>query len=326
MHISSPRLLVVLLSGLTLAGCIGEAEWALAPTAELPGGPGVVEERARMTSFQGLSSGLPANAVPRGIAHLDGTVYLVVDGQLFSLASAAQVWSAVVLPLAAGERVTSITRVDLALFVTTTEGLVRLDWGEAAAVRVAAAPKAASALLKKGSELLLATSSGLFVSKDKGASFTLRSSAAVFTRPLKALVGAPAATRIFAAGETGGLFHSDDAGATWIGGLVSGEVQAISAAGEFVLVQTASGTVRSDNYGNTFHPASVGAQPLGFGFSGKKAFAGKMTGVRVSDDGGKVWRDGNEGLPPASQVRSLWVAGPAVVAATATQLFVAELF
>lgn len=55
-------------------------------------------------------------------------------------------------------------------------------------------------------------------------------------------------------------------------------------------------------------------------------FAGTMTGVRVSDDGGAVWRDGNEGLPPSTQVKSLWVAGPAVIAATATQLFVAELF
>ena len=51
-----------------------------------------------------------------------------------------------------------------------------------------------------------------------------------------------------------------------------------------------------------------------------------MNGVRVSDDGGKVWRDGNEGLPASVNVSSLWVAGPAVVAATATQVFVAELF
>lgn len=141
------------------------------------------------------------------------------------------------------------------------------------------------------------------------------------------LVGSTAAQRIFAAGQTGGLFYSDDAGATWVGGLVEGDVQALSAAGEFVLVQTATvGTMRSDNYGNTFHPVAVGAQPLGFGFSGKRVFAGTMTGVRISDDGGKVWRDGNDGLPAAVQVSSLWVAGPSVVAATATQLFVAQLF
>ncbi len=326
MHISSSRLFGVLLSGLVLSGCTGEAEWALAPTTGETPATVPVEERARMTSFQGLSSGLPSNAAPRGIAHLDGTVYLVVDGQLFSLASGATAWLPVILPLAATEKVTSITRVELSLFITTTEGLVRLDWGDAVAVRLAAAPKAASALLKKGTELLLATSSGLFASKDKGATFTLRSSGALFSQPLKALVGASAATRIFAAGAAGGLFYSDDAGATWTGGLVTGDVQAISAAAEFVLVQTSTGTLRSDNYGNTFHPATVGAQPLGFGFSGKRAFAGTMNGVRVSDDGGKIWRDGNEGLPPSANVRSLWVAGPAVVAATATQLFVAELF
>lgn len=320
MHIRSP--LVVLLSGLALLGCVGEAEWALEPTATP--GPNMVpvEERSKMTSFQGLSSGLPANAAPQGIAHLDGTVYLVVDGQLFSLASGAKSWSALTLSLAATEKVTSVTRVDLSLFITTTEGLVRLDWGEMVAARLAAGPKASVALVKKGTELLVATSSGLFASKDKGMTFALRSS-----QPLKALVSSSAAQRIFAASGTGALLFSDDAGATWTGGLVAGEVKALSAAGEFVLVQTATaGTLRSDNYGNTFHATTVGAQPLGFGFSGKRAFAGTMSGVRVSDDGGKVWRDGNEGLPPASQVSSLWVAGPAVVAATATQLFVAELF
>jgi hypothetical protein len=328
MHIHSLRFPGVLLSGLVLLGCTGEAEWALTadPKTEAPAGTPATEERGRMTSFQGLSSGLPMNAAPRGIAHLDGTVYLVVNGQLFSLASAAQAWTAVSLPLAATEKVTSVTRVDLSLFITTTEGLLTLEWGDSVAMRRAAAPKGVSALLKKGTELLVATSSGLFVSKDKGATFSLRSSATVFSRPVKALVGAPAAVRIFAAGETGGLYFSDDAGVTWATGLVSGDVQALSAAGAFVLVQTSAGTQRSDNYGNTFHPATVGAQPLGFGFSGTRAFAGTMTGVRISDDGGKVWRDGNEGLPTSAQVSALLVAGPAVVAATSTQVFVAELF
>lgn len=130
----------VLLSGLVLLGCTGEAQWVLTegPKTEVPAAP--VDERARMTSFQGLSSGLPSNAVPHGIAHLDGTVYLVVDGRLFGLGSGAKAWSTVSLPLAASEKVTSVTRVDLSLFITTTEGLVRLDWGDAVAVRLVAAP------------------------------------------------------------------------------------------------------------------------------------------------------------------------------------------
>ena len=219
-----------------------------------------------------------------------------------------------------------MTRVELALYITTSEGLLRLDWSDTLATRLPAAPKSASALLKKGSELLVATSSGLFASKDKGLTFTLRSGAALFAQPLKALVGSAAAARIFAAAQTGGLYFSDDSGASWNLGLVDGDVQALGAAGAFVLVQTSTGTHRSDNYGTTFHPIAVGAQPLGFGFSGTRAVAGTMGGVRVSDDGGKVWRDGNEGLPAAAQVSSVWVAGPAVVAATANQVFVAGLF
>ena len=176
-----------------------------------------------------------------------------------------------------------------------------------------------TALVKKGSELLAATPAGVFASKDRGTTFAQRA-AKVFAR----LVASAAATRIFAADA--GLWFSDDAGATWQTGLVAGEVKALSAAAEFVLAETTAGTQRSDNYGNTFHPVAIGAQALGFGFSGKRAFAGTMGGVRVSDDGGKTWRDGNDGLPAATQVKSVWVAGPAVIAASPTQVFVAELF
>ncbi len=327
MHIYSFRLFAVLSS--VLLGCAGEAEWSLVEGRPSQPAPAVTappaQERAKMTSFQGLSMGLPSSAAPRGIAHLDGTVYLVIDGQLFSLASGAKAWSAVVLPLAPAERVTSVTRVDLSLYLTTTDGLFRLVWGEAAAVRLPA-PKNGWALVKKGGELLLATSAGLFASKDKGQSFTLRSAGAPFSGPGLALVASAAAQRIFAAGAGGGLFFSDDAGERWTSGLVAGEVRAVAASGAYVLVETAAGTLRSDNYGNTFHPASVGAPPAGFGFSGPRAFAGTLGGVRISDDGGKSWRDGNDGLPAATQVRSVWVAGPAVVAATATEVFVAELF
>ncbi len=318
MHIR-PAVVVLLLTG-----CVGEAEWALGTgpqvTPETPTTP--VEVRARMTSFQGLSSGLPASANPHGIAHLDGTVYLVVDGQLFSLASAAKEWTVVALPLNAAEKVTSISRVDLSLYLTTTDGLLRLDWGKDGVARLAGAPAGGVALLKKGSELLLATSAGLFASSDKGVTFKVRSPTAALT----VLVGSSAAQRIFGVVAFKKLMHSDDAGATWTAAAVTGEVQALAAAGAYVLVQTAVGTQRSGNYGNTFKAATVGAQPFSFGFSGTRVFAGTMTGVRVSDDGGAVWRDGNEGLPPSTQVKSLWVAGPAVIAATATQLFVAELF
>lgn len=316
------RILLPLLSGLALLGCVGEAEWQLEPSGEnAPAAvPTAPEERSKLTSFQGLSSGLPANANPAGIAHLDGTVYLVVDGALFSLPTGAKAWTQVALELAVGERVTSVTRVDLALLIATSEGLLKQEFGDEKATRVANAPKGAVAVVKKGSELLAATPSGVFASKDRGTTFTVRS-----TRAFSALVASAASARMFAV-DAGGLVFSDDVGATWKSGLVEGQVKALSAAGEFVLVETTAGAQRSDNYGTTFHPVTIGAQALGFGFSGKKAFAGTMTGVRVSDDGGKSWRDGNEGLPAATQVKSVWVAGPAVIAATPTQVFVAELF
>src|SRR5471032_1692736 len=102
MHTPS-RFLVVTASSLALFGCMGEADWSLQPpTAADPTTPTAVDAPARLSSFQGLSSGLPEKAKPVGIAHLDGTVYLVVAGQLFSLGSGAQTWSPVTLPLNAG--------------------------------------------------------------------------------------------------------------------------------------------------------------------------------------------------------------------------------
>ena len=325
MHTPS-RFLVVVLSGLALLGCAGEAEWTMQGGAPAAPAKAPTSDGSHLSSFQGLSSGLPANPRPTAIAHLDGTVYLVVEGQLFRLVAGGKAWTPVALPLAATEKVTSVVRIDLSLYVSTSEGLLRYDWTSEKTVRLTGAPRGGSAMVKKGAELLLASTDGLFASRDQGVTFVKRSAAALFSQPIRALAASPGALRMFAAAEVGGLFYSDDLGATWSSGLVVGEVKALSAAGEFVLVETASGTFRSDNYGNTFNAATVGGQALSFGFSGTKAFAGTMTGVRISDDGGKVWRDSNEGLPASSQVSALFVAGPAVIAATATQVFVAELF
>ena len=185
MHIHS-RLLTVLLSGLALLGCVGEAEWSLEPPPADPAAAvGAPDARTHVSSFQGLSSGLPANAALQGIAHLDGTVYLAVGGSLFSLGAGSKAWAQVSLPLNAGEQVTSVTRVDLALYVTTSQGLLRLDWGNETPSRLTAAPPHGALLVKKGGELLLATTDGLFASSDEALTFSKRSGAAFFSRPLK---------------------------------------------------------------------------------------------------------------------------------------------
>src|SRR5437588_432380 len=94
-----PLFVLSALSGLALLGCVAEADWAGAPVTDSPAPSGTTDPRSHLSSFQGLSSGLPSDMLPSAIAHLDGTVYLVVDGQLFSLASAATAWTTVGLPL-----------------------------------------------------------------------------------------------------------------------------------------------------------------------------------------------------------------------------------
>ena len=143
-------------------------------------------------------------------------------------------------------------------------------------------------------------------------------------QPVKTLVASPAAVRIFALVGSK-LWHSDDSGASWDTGLVGGDVAAIEAEGEFVLLQTSSGALRSDNYGNTFHPLDLGVAAVTFAASGTKAFAGTMSGMRVSDDSGVTWRDSSAGLPAGTPVMQLYLAGGALVASTGQAVYVAQV-
>lgn len=307
---------------LVLSGCVGEAEFQLGgapvtPEPVLPGG----EKPVQVGTFQGLSEGLPPARLG-GTAQLDGALYAVASEGLYRLPTGSKTWEAVALGTS---KATSVSRLDTALWVTTLDGVWRLGLGDDAFGRVAGSPFVAShALVRKGSELLLATSSGLLASSDRGATWTTRSTAAPFTAAVTALVASPAATRIFALQGTK-LWHSDDAGATWASGLVGGEVKAIGAEAEVVLLQTSNGALRSENYGNTFYPLDVGATAQSFAASGKRAFAGTMMGMRVSDDSGKTWRDSSAGLPAGVPVMQLFLAGGSLVASTGDAVYVATV-
>lgn len=309
-----------ILTLLCLAGCAGEAEFQLQPTGGLKVGPGV-EGPAQVGTFQGLSEGLPPARLG-GTAQFDGFLYAVASDGLYRLPSGSKTWEAVALP----SKASSVTRLDTTLWVTSSQGgLLVLRLGDEAFSAVAGAPLVPSyALIKKGAELLLATTSGLMASADRGATWSVRNAAPIFMQPVSTLVAAAAATRVFALVGTK-LWHSDDAGATWSTGLVGGEVKAISAEGEFALVQTSQGTLRSDNYGNTFHPLDLGATAQSFAASGKRAFAGTMMGMRVSDDSGLTWRDASAGLPSGAPVMQLFLAGASLVASTGDAVYVAQV-
>jgi len=316
------------MSFLVLSACSGEASWTLAdaPAGGPEGGAGGgAAASTRLSTFQGLSDGLPADAAPQALAQLDGKLYLSTAAGVFSLPSTGRTWAAEALPLRSGEQVTSLARVDLSICVTTTQGLWVRAYTDEAFTLVASAPAGAFGLAKKAGELFLATSSGLHVSTDKGATWKRRFSGAPFTTTSGQFVAAAAQARLFVVDAAGKVWSSDDDGATWETGVITGTVKTLSAGGPVVLAMTATQTLRSDNYGNTFHPVSTDWSPLAVAVTPSWAFAGTMNGVRVSDDGGATWRDGSAGLPASSEVRALFTAGNALLAHAKGTIYLASV-
>lgn len=313
-----------------LFGCVGEAEWALQPASN--DGVDLGTDGVNVSAFSGLTQGLPG-ATLNGLTQMNGRLYAVSMGGLYGLDTGASVWESVALPLRPTEKVTSAARFDTAIFVTVADsaghgGVLQLKLGDEQFTRLTSAPDAPCWLLvKKESALLLSTTGGLFASVDRGVSFTKRSTDTLFSMPLRSMVASPASIRMFAVDGAGALFFSDDRGSTWAlgNGLVSGTVSAIEATAQFVLVQTSNGTFRSDNYGNTFHPTTVGSPVSSFAVNGVRAFAGTATGVKISTDGGGTWHDASAGLPKSAAVNGVFLAGSALVASTGEQVYLATV-
>jgi|CXWL01.1.fsa_nt_gi hypothetical protein len=320
------------------SGCFGEAEWLIGDGQ--PNGESTEPTREiRLNQFEDFSAGLPAQPVVLSAAALDGVLFaLVKDGagkaNLFQLPSRAAAWEGVALPTTGTERPTFITRIDFSLVVTAADssgkgGLFGFSLGDDAWKKLSAPNYAGSFLLKRGSEWLWATTQGLQASNDRGATWTKRSASnvALFAQPVRRLVASPAATRLFAVGASGALSHSDDAGASWGQGLAKGDVTAMVALGPFVIAETANdSSARSDNYGGTFHPLSMGAKVLSFATLGNTKLVAATAGeVRTSEDGGATWTTMPVGLPTGSVLSSLSQAGSALLASTNGKLFVAQM-
>lgn len=324
-----------------LTGCgAGTADYVLAPEGPTPGKkPG---DGTKLGEWRSATTGLPQGEVTHA-AHLDGAVFVLVKGGgVFKLNRGESQWEAANPQLAsAAETVTSVALVDLSLYATTSDGatgnLYRLKFSDDPWTKVSAAPSLPmTAVVKKGSALLVAVSgaqAGLFASVDSGSSFTRRADAtkaAFFTSGVRALAAAAAAQRIFATGDIaagfGGLYASDDDGRTWAKLPLKGDVEAISASGPVVLTSvTLEGELRSDNYGNTFHPVDVLGPSRSFYLSGQKAFAGSIGSVVVSDDAGASWQAPQAQMPTTSEVGLVYLAGTTLVAVAGGQVYLSEL-
>lgn len=113
------------------------------------------------------------------------------------------------------------------------------------------------------------------------------------------------------AATSGGLWRSDDGGTTWrpVAGLQGAEVTAV------LWLPPASGSAAGGGGGAGSGGPGGNAEPG----RGRLLVAGPSFGLRVSEDGGRTWREAGEGLPapdvmaiaasPSGRVLYAWVAG-----------------
>lgn len=318
-------LAVVLCSA--LCACPGTAS---GPDGSTPVDAGPVDAGVKVPApvgFNARFNGWPAGQRAVGVGTMDGKVYAACESGVFALGYLANEtdWVAQTVTLATTEKPTSLSRLDDALVLTVagsgTGGVLVKRSGEDWARLDTAPAKAAWAMVRKGGSLLLMGAEGLSTAPTLAGPWTKKttSSAAPFSRPVTHFAAAAAQTRLFFSGDVGGgyggLYVSDDDGATWRSGLVRGDVVSLAAGAAGVLVETSTGgQQRSENYGGTFHAMAVGAPTATLAYLGGEFWAGTPTGLRRSTDLGATWSDDPNGLPADTAVVGLFEAGGIVLA------------
>lgn len=320
------RLLVVL--ALISSGCSSMTDMDAGTRLPFDAGPfDAGPQPIRYTQFTRRTDGWPAGATLVGAAVVNGVLYAATDQGVVKLSSFETRWETETTPLTGDLKPTSLLRDDQTLVMTTagaTGGtLFQKEFDGAWAQVSGPPPNPEWALVKKSNDWLLATTGGLYVAPALTGPWTRRSQVGtmLFTRPISRLVAASAQQKLFAAQVDAGLSESSDVGATWSATAgVTGRVEALAASGAVVLVSSAtSGQQRSDNYGNTFRPAT---NPLDAGVrffvaEGTTFWAGANDGLKRSDDQGVSFVDDLDGLPSGTVVTNLIFAGSYVLAMTA---------
>ncbi len=177
-----------------------------------------------------------------------------------------------------------------------------------------------SAVHFAGNRLLAASRAGLLRSDDEGASWQ-RSDTGLYDPSVLALAATDDGSRLFAAGESGRLYHSTDGGMTWnevTGWAGLGLITALALSPEYaqdntIFAATPAGPFRSHDGGASWEIAIFGlvdvevlciAVDPHFAHSELLWIGTANGGLYRSRNGGRSWRDAGSGLPDVA-VQSL---------------------
>lgn len=279
------------------------------------------------TQFIKRSNGWPTNARVVGAATVSGVLYAASTDGVVKLPAPDTTWTTELTPLTGDVKPTSFQRDDQRLVMTAagaSMGGLFIKELDGAWAQVMTAPSTPTwALVKKGSEWLMATTGGLYVATDLAGPWSRRTALAtpLFMQKINRLVAGAGQQKIFASGmaASGALYESADLGVTWTASAPRGAVEALAASGAIVVLSTAmDGQQRSDNYGNTFRAATtpIADGVLFYATDGSAFWAGGNGGLKKSTDQGVTFTDDPDGLPSGTPILSFTIAGGYVIADT----------
>jgi photosystem II stability/assembly factor-like uncharacterized protein len=256
----------------------------------------------RWERVRGRTSGarVDETGAARAIQPLGAHVWLAADGGLFSSDDFGETWKA--LAATSGARALLLPRepdADPTVFVGTEAGLLRSRDGGRTFATTALAASAVHRLEWPGPALLVACDRGLLVTMDEGEHFNA-AAAGLPEGPVMAVAVSsyflidPVA---FAAPQSGGVFRSADAGATWkAAGLTEERVRDLVWLGPFLYAAGETTFQRSQDAGASWTRLSASpGRPRRLLFplapaAGSEAFLATDRGIFHTADGGEHWQ------------------------------------
>lgn len=169
-----------------------------------------------------------------------------------------------------------------------------------------------------GQAILVAGASCLFRSEDDGKTWNCVHDGPGYkigygNRPVSVRRG-----NDFFLGDSGGVFHSSDAGSHWEATGLKGPIIALAAAGGELFAAGPKGLYRSSSGGGDWSRMdSTRTKIRAMAAVGPMLYIADPKGIAASPDGGTTWRAANEGLLDTADVLFLAAFGPNLFAGTA---------